>query len=249
MSLSRFIVLVSSFCLAALVFPTASQAQLFTEDEYNREFSFGLMMQPKGLGLDFRYGRYISSRRTEYLEAELLTIRHPKEIRIYNTSFTNTSPYTYGKQYYAYAGRFGYGNKFLLAEKKLKNTASISLNVAVGPVFLALKPVYLDLLQTDVNNNNYVVSKRVSANADINQNDVIGNSPFSKGFNELNFKMGGFAKAGFNFDWGDFTDEIMALEVGAYVDAFPQRVPIMLHTKNKYFFPSFYICVVFGNKW
>lgn len=235
--------------VAGLLLPNNLSAQRISNDGYNREFSFGVMAHPKGIGFDFRFGRYVSNGRIEYLEAEFLTIRHPKEIRIFNTAITNTNPYTFGKQNYAYLGRLGYGNKFMLTEKKLKNTASISLNVAAGPSFVLLKPVYLDLLQTDINNNNFVISEKVTEDSDINQNDVIGNSAFSKGFNELNFRMGAFAKAGFNFDWGDFSDEIKAIEVGVYVDAFPQRLPLMLYTENKYFFPSFYICAVFGNKW
>ncbi|MDL5051532.1 hypothetical protein QQ054_36620 [Oscillatoria amoena NRMC-F 0135] len=245
----RVIIRVVLFGVVAVHTPQQAWAQLINDNEYNREFSFGLMAHPRGVGLDLRFGRYISEGRVEYLEAEFLSIRHPKEIRIFNTGITNTSPYTYGKANSAYIGRLGYGNKFMLSEKKLKNTASISFNVAAGPVFAVLKPVYLDLLVTDVNNNNFVVTKKVTAGAEINQNDVIGNSPFSKGFNELSFRVGGFAKAGFNFDWGDFTDEIKAIEVGVYVDAFPQRLPLMLHTENKYFFPSFYICAVFGSKW
>ena len=241
--------IIALLVLATVLTSNTAMAQPVPNDGYNREFSFGVMAHPKGFGFDFRFGRYISNGRIEYLEAEFLTIRHPKEIRIYNTAITNTNPYTFGKLNYAYAGRVGYGNKFMLTEKKLKNTASISLNIAAGPTFALLKPVYLDILQTDINNNNFVISEKVNEGSDINQNDVIGNSAFSKGFNELNLKMGAFAKAGFNFDWGDFSDEIKAIEVGVYVDAFPQRLPLMLHTENKYIFPSFYICAVFGNKW
>lgn len=241
--------IIALLVLATVLTSNTAMAQPVPNDGYNREFSFGVMAHPKGFGFDFRFGRYISNGRIEYLEAEFLTIRHPKEIRIYNTAITNTNPYTFGKLNYAYAGRVGYGNKFMLTEKKLKNTASISLNIAAGPTFALLKPVYLDILQTDINNNNFVISEKVNEGSDINQNDVIGNSAFSKGFNELNLKMGAFAKAGFNFDWGDFSDEIKAIEIGVYVDAFPQRLPLMLHTENKYIFPSFYICAVFGNKW
>lgn len=235
--------------LASLLFSNSAAAQPVPNNGYNREFSFGVMAHPKGFGFDFRFGRYISNGRIEYLEAEFLTIRHPKEVRIFNTAITNTNSYTFGKQNYAYAGRLGYGNKFMLTEKKLKNTASISLNIAAGATFSLLKPVYLDILQTDINNNNFVISEKVDERTEINQDDVIGNSAFSKGFNELELKMGMFAKAGFNFDWGDFSDEIKAIEIGVYVDAFPQRLPLMLHTENKYIFPSFYICAVFGNKW
>ncbi len=249
MPLLKSKIILVSVVLLLLALPQYANAQRISNDDYNREFSFGIMGHPRGFGFDLRFGRYISNGRVEYLEAEFLTIRHPKEIRIYNTGITNTSPYTYGKLNYAYAGRLGYGNKFTLSEKKLKNTASISFNVAVGPVFTILKPVYLDVLETDVNNNNFVVSVKVADETNINQNNVIGNSPFSRGFNELNFRVGGFVKAGFNFDWGDFTDEIKAIEVGVFVDAFPQRLPLMLHTQNKYIFPSFYICAVFGNKW
>lgn len=249
MSILRYKKIIGAFVIALVFLPQLLNAQRVSNDEYNREFSFGVMAHPKGFGFDFRFGRYVSNGRIEYLEAEFLSIRHPKEVRIFNTGITNTNPYTYGKLNYAYIGRLGYGNKFMLTEKKLKNTASISFNVAVGPTFTMLKPVYLDLLQTDVNNNSYVISKKVTEDAEINQADVIGNSPFSKGFNELDFRLGAFAKAGFNFDWGDFSDEIKAIEVGVYVDAFPKQLPLMLYTENKYIFPSFYICAVFGNKW
>lgn len=230
-------------------FSMPASAQRISNENYNNEFSFGVMAHPKGVGIDLRFGRYVSNGRVKYFEAEFLSIRHPKEVRIFNTGITSSNPYTFGKINYAYAARLGYGNKYTLAEKRLKNTASVSFNWAVGPVFTVLKPVYLDLLQTDVNNADYVVSVKVSSQESINQNDVIGNSPFSKGMDELGFRMGAFAKAGFNFDWGDYTDEIKALEIGISLDAFPKRLPLVQYATNKYLFPSFYICAQFGNKW
>ena len=91
---NKYIVLI----VAAVIYllPVATNAQHISNDGYNREFSFGVMAHPRGVGVDFRFGRYVSNGRIEYLEAEFLTIRHPKEVRIFNTAITNTNPYTYG---------------------------------------------------------------------------------------------------------------------------------------------------------
>lgn len=235
--------------LLLVFFSMPAFSQRISNENYNNEFSFGVMAHPKGIGFDLRYGRYLTNGRVEYLEAEFLSLRHPKEVRIFNSGINPSNPYTFGKINYAYIARIGYGNKFTLAEKRLKNTSSVSFTMAFGPVIAALKPVYLDLLQTDVNNADYVLSVKVRENTIINQNDVIGNSPFSKGMDELGFRVGAFAKAGFNFDWGDYTDEIKALEIGISLDAFPKRLPLIQYATNKYLFPSFYICAQFGNKW
>lgn len=244
----KSLIIIAAFVV--LGFMQASGQRIVTGNDYSREFSFGAMAHPKGLGFNFRFGRVLSPTRVDFLETEFLGLRHPKEIRIWNTAQTNTNPYTYGKLNYAYALRVGYGNKFQLIEKKLKNTVSISLNVTAGPVLAVLKPVYLNLVVTDINNVPIgVITRKVTEESVIDQSEVLGNAPFSKGLNELNMKVGGYAKAGFNFDWGDFTDEIHAIEVGVFVDAFPERLPLMMKAKNKYLFPSFYICAVFGNKW
>ena len=50
------------------------------------EFSFGLNIHTSGWGIDFRKGKHIKGYKKRIYEAELVSMKHAKEIRSVNTS-------------------------------------------------------------------------------------------------------------------------------------------------------------------
>ena len=62
------------------------------------EFQFGLHMHTQGGGVTLRKGNYKGAFRIAWLGADLVILKHPKEIKISNPIYENGRPYVYGKQ-------------------------------------------------------------------------------------------------------------------------------------------------------
>ncbi|HEX7414339.1 MAG TPA: hypothetical protein VF411_09885, partial [Bacteroidia bacterium] len=60
---------------------------------------------------------------------------------------------------------------------------------------------------------------------------------------------GVYGKLGFSFEYGDRTNAIKSLELGAVVDCFPSAIPIMAYNKPENFFVTLYVAFHFGKRW
>jgi len=77
-----------------------------------------------------------------------------------------------------------------------------------------------------------------------------------KGIEEMKLIHGGVAKLGLSFEYGVLDDKIRAIETGVTIDLYYKKAPIMANINpvdgydpNSQFFLSFYISILYGNKW
>jgi hypothetical protein len=76
--------------------------------------------------------------------------------------------------------------------------------------------------------------------------EIYAKAAFTKGFNELKVVPGIYAKAGFNFEYSKEDKIIHAIELGAQINAFPKKIPIMAIDNNKAVFFSLFVSYRFG---
>ena len=81
------------------------------------------------------------------------------------------------------------------------------------------------------------------------RDNIYGRAAFTKGISETKVYPGLYAKAGFNFEFGNYTSIIKALEIGATVDIFPNPVPMMAYNDPEYWFLNIYLSVNFGKRY
>ena len=137
----------------------------------------------------------------------------------------------------------------IIDTKAERNGVEIRFVYSGGLSLEITKPIYLEILKPTPLTNQYdiVVEKY---DPEIHFIDSIyGRASFIYGINQLRFHPGGYAKIGFNFEYAPIFENVKALEIGAIIDVFPKEIPIMAFTKNKQFFLTFYITLMFGNKW
>ena len=67
-----------------------------------------------------------------------------------------------------------------------------------------------------------------------------------KGLNETKALPGLYAKGGFNFEYSREDKVIHAIEIGAQINAFPKKMPIMASEDNKAIFFSIFASYRFG---
>ena len=69
-----------------------------------------------------------------------------------------------------------------------------------------------------------------------------------KGWNELTFTPGVYAKAAVRFDYGSYNEVISAIEVGLNAEFYAKKIPQMVYNKEKQLFFSGYVAIIFGKR-
>ena len=231
---------------------TLASAQVNYEDKLNfeNEYTFGGQIYNKGIGLDFKFTKFKSIRKAIFFHTEITNIRNPKEIKLSNPIQDQTGIYTFNKMNQAFALHLGMGYRYYLAPKLANSDAAVSLNVSGGLSFAFLKPVYLNVYEIDAKDpNGRIVSYKVTEENAQPQYDIIGNSEFSKGLNELSTRVGLYTKVGLNVDWSDYLENVKSIEVGFIINAFASPLPLLRKYNNNNIYSTFYIAFCIGNKY
>jgi len=115
-----------------------------------------------------------------------------------------------------------------------------------GGVTLAMaKPVYLYI----INQNDFRSIESMKYDPDNHFIDnIYGRAPFLDGLGKTKFHPGIYAKAGLNFEFGEYNTRVKALEAGILVEGYPIPIPIMAFEDPHYFFLNFYLSFSFGKR-
>jgi hypothetical protein len=213
------------------------------------EVMFGAHMHPRGWGLSFQRGLVKTVDRTMLLSVELLGMKHPKEQKQFNPYLEDAKSFVYGKLNSMYILRPSIGVKRVLTEKLRKNGVEISLNSSIGPSLAFTKPVYLEIWKPADGASSQITIDVQKYDPEIHSiNNIYGRASSIKGLDELQFHPGVFFKTGFFFEYSPYQRGLRALEAGAMLDVYFDRVPIMALERNKEAFFNFYLNVYFGKK-
>jgi hypothetical protein len=216
---------------------------------YTKSSAFGILAHTRGYGLDYQWTRQRSVSNMQLMDLSVFELMHPKEMALPNPLQENSSPYVFGKINNLVALTFNYGTRKILGDRYIPSDIKVSFNYSFGPILGWLKPMYYDvkLLNPDGNQYDIIHAKFDPANIAYQQN-TIGNSDFTKGFNESFFMFGGNAKSSLSFEWGAYDYKYYALETGVMVDAFASPVPIFAGIKNDQVFINLYLCFSYGTR-
>lgn len=229
---------------------------------YDKEFTFDIRLHTHGLALGVNIGRLKTFYKTRFYQFEIGELRHPKEERESNENPNfggrSSRSFFFGKQNSLYVLRGGIGEKRYFSEKAKERGLAIGISYVVGPSIGLLKPYYLDLIRSGVDNTPEISSEKFSEeNAErfLDVRNIFGSSGFSRGISELSILPGIHAKAGVHFDWGAFDEFVKAIEAGVMIDAYFKKVPIMVETdeinnaENRPFFINLYLTLQLGKRW
>ncbi len=226
-----------------------SQGTVFEEKRtiYKKEQSYGILVHTTGWGLTYRYGKYTSGFTRNIYEVELLGKKHPKEIKTFSSLFDNSNGYNYGKSNSILMLRAGLGKHKTFISKQSVRGIAISSIFNVGLSILYAKPVYLEVINIDEEG---VISSEIERyNPNFHtQGDIIGKASCFRGFLNGKWYPGIYLKSALNFESSAVASKINALEVGAVLDLYARKVPIMTNELNRNYFFNFYVSLTFGSK-
>lgn len=256
----RFVVAVKNLLLLLtglvvfVVVPQRLQAQQTIYDDtrvlYRAEMLGGLTVHGNGWGLFFQHGKHRTARDRRMLGVEIVSMKHPKEVKSYNPFYEDSRGYFYGKVHSMLILRPTYGHKHQITDKIRSTGVEINTVWAIGPSIGLAKPVYLQIGSPDTFPYESITTERYDPEKHDVQN-IYGRATWFRGLGEIRPYIGGFARFGFNFENAGDAAGIKGLEVGASMDAYPQPVPIMAElddVENKQFFFQFYLSLFFGKK-
>lgn len=224
-------------------------AQLKQEEEgvlvYSRQSLFGLELRTNGYGAFYEYGRRRSARATTTYSLELSEIKNAKEEKGSGTNFfANT--YVYGKINNFYQAKLGFGQQIILGQKGNKNGVAVTAHFQGGLALGLLKPYYVDAL--DGIGQNRAIKYDSPDSTLFLSGPISGGSGFTVGWGEAKMKPGVFLKSALRFDFGRFNESVQALEIGMSVDAYSDKIPIMVYNEPKQLFFQGHLAFVFGRR-
>ena len=241
------IVICLLLCGVPLVLFAQRPASVQGEFLYKKANYASIFLHSDGWGVSYFNWRHKTYKRKVLFGVDVLNMKHPKEVKSFNVFNENSKGYVFGKLNYLYVIRPQFGYKKLLYDKLRPSGVEISYILTAGPSVGIARPVYLEILKFDQFVGIVPVEEKYNPEAH-NIFNIYGRARGGKGWGEIKFHPGLFAKAGLNFEYGVDSDGIKSMEVGVTADVFPTRIPLMANIDNKVVFVSFYIALQIGKK-
>jgi len=212
---------------------------------YRNEQSFGVFLNSTGWGLGYRYAKRVDYLNKRLIEVDFNNIKHPKEYKTNNPFFPNTKGFVFGKKNLFINLRLGYGFQHEMFRKIDRGGISIRRFISFGPSLGFYKPIYYEKL-IQVSQNTYRIEVAKFTEDIHSPYDIYSRASFFKGFDEIKFLPGLYAKAGVHFEYSKYDRLLHAIEFGATIDAYPKKVPIMATEDNKQIFLALFVSYRFG---
>jgi hypothetical protein len=220
------------------------------EEEGNLSFRkqsvLGIQLRTNGYGLFYELGKRRSPRFSNIYSAEFTEIKHRKEDKIGGPENLFSNSYVFGKQNNFYQLKFGFGQQYILGQKGNKNGVAVIGSLSGGLDLGFVKPYFLQVV--DSTGRGVTISYDQDTLNFLDRSSIIGGAGFTKGWNSVKVKPGLFLKAALRFDFGRYNEKVQALEIGMSVEAFGQKVPILVYTDKKQLFFQGHIAFVFGSR-
>ena len=238
-----YIPVIFSNCLTFAQGEIDDQEQIF----YRNERTFAAFLTSTGVGGSFRYAKRITAFKKTLYEIDLVSIKHPKEVKISTTISTLAGrSFVYGKLNHFYNLRAGIGLQKEIFQKFDKGGISIRYFYNFGPILGIKKPIYYNIYEISADGT--ITGQKIEK-FDITQHvdpRIMSKASYFKGIDEISFTPGLYGKAGFSFEFGKYDEILHAIETGIIFDAFLTRIPIMAIENNKQVFFSLFLSYRFG---
>lgn len=211
---------------------------------FRNERSFGLLLNSDGLGLSYRGAKRKDYRNKRLFEIDAGTLKDPREYK-QQSQWTQGNSYIFGKLNSTFFLRAGIGHQHELFKKADLGGIAVRYFYSAGPALAIYKPIYYEVLYL-IQGNEYEIKKEKFDASIASSQDIYGKASFTKGLDEAKVMPGLYAKGGFNFEYSKEDKVIHAIELGAQINAFPVKIPIMSGSENKSLFFSLFVSYRFG---
>ena len=224
------------------------QGELDEQDKifFRNERSYAVMLNSDGIGLSYREARRIDYLNKRLLEIDAGTLKHPKEYKTPISYSQNAGSFVFGKLNSVFYLRGGIGRQHEIFKKTDLGGVAIRYFYSAGPVIALYKPIYYKVLYSTANPEVIEIREEKFDVSIAVPWDIYSKASFTKGLKDTKALPGLYGKGGFNFEYSKEDKIIHAIEIGAQINAFPKRIPIMAYTDNKAIYFSLFVSYRFG---
>lgn len=244
----RRITLTYGFIFLILFFGTVGDvlAQVELGRGSSMRFYGGPVLRTYGYGVTAGF-RNINTKHTRTWQFDLVTHKHPREIKIINPNVQNPRPYVYGKLYRTAFMRFNTGYELPLIRRNDWNRLGVYLQAQGGITTAIQRPVYLSIYHRNGNDNSgFIRSERYDPNVHTRQEDILGYADDQAGWGELEYRLGLNLRAAVDLQWASDNGGFKSLRVGGIIDYFPGGLPMMALTENPKAPATLYVAFIWG---
>jgi hypothetical protein len=213
---------------------------------FRNERSVGILLNTDGFGLSYREGKRLDFLNKRILDVDLGTLKNPKEIKLSNPYYQTPGTFVYGKINSVIFIRGGFGHQHEVFKKADLGGIAIRYFYSGGPIFAIYKPIYYKILNATSISGEFNITEEKLDVTKFDPSMIYSKSSFFKGLNETKMLPGLFVKGGFNFEYSKQDKVIHAIELGAQLNFFPKKIPIMAENSNKAIFFSLFASYRFG---
>lgn len=212
---------------------------------FRNERSYAILLNTDGYGISYRGAKRIDYLNKRLLEFETGVLKHPKEFK--QSAYTQGGSFIFGKMNSTFYLRGSIGHQHEIFKKADLGGIAIRYFYSAGPVLAVYKPIYYRVLYPPAAGlDGYDIKEERFDESIAIPGDIYSRASFLKGLDETKILPGAFAKGGFNFEYSKEDKIIHAIELGAQINAFPKKVPIMAIKDNKSIFFSLFVSYRFG---
>lgn len=213
---------------------------------FSKQNVWGLQLRTNGYGFFFEHGVMKTRRKTSLYSFEFDELKSSKEQKSAAGLFSFNNPYIFGKQNYFYPVKLGYGQQYLLGQKGNKNGVAITAVYSAGLSVGLLRPYYLQV--NDSNSTRTIKYSKADSAVFTNDLAIVGSGGLGKGWGEIKPKFGLFAKGAIRFDYGRYNELVSGIEIGISIEAYSEKIPIMVAGKQQQFFFQGHLALVLGRR-
>ncbi|MFB0960359.1 MAG: hypothetical protein ACI9O4_002558 [Chitinophagales bacterium] len=241
----RYLILILFF-IAFTLFGRSQGAYEGPSLIYTNQVSGGAQLSTTGWGVQFNSGKYDGFYKIKTKGFEFVKIKHPKEFKLPNNGRDNSRRFAYGKLNSFQSLRLLRGAKQIVSDKIRHGAVAIGYKWGVGPNVGFVKPIYVEV--SKLTGTSVAVERYDPEIHDFNV--INGRANFLRGLDEMKLAFGAVAKIAATFEYSGDNEGVQQLEVGVVLDAFLNKVPIMIEeANNQRFFPSIFISYSVGKKY
>lgn len=213
---------------------------------HRKQTVFGLKLTTDGYGGSLEIGRARTVKKALLFQLDITERKHPKEEKQTGFNGQYSNAFIFGKINYVYPVKLGVQYQQLLGNKGNKNGVNITANVGAGVSMALLRPYMLDV---DKNGERaYVKYESADSIYFLDLGAIYGGPGFGTGWKDLSVTPGLYLKPALRFDYGRYNEVVSALEVGLTGEFYSKKIPQMIYQKQKQFFFSAYVALLFGKR-
>jgi len=240
--------LIFIFLMQGMISITFSQSESNLDGKIllRKELAGHVMIHTSGWGLGFRKAKHVTGYRKWLYEAEIVSFKDKKEVKMQNP-YNNGKSYVFGKLNYVYNLRLGAGFQKEIHGKPYWGGVQIKYLYSLGASVAFLRPYYLYVYK--IQKESFPVLVEQIYNDTLSLDLIYGRGSLLSGFNKLKVSPGAYGRFALNFEFGKADKRIIALEAGATLDFYFIPVAIMANNTNKRFFFNLYLALQYGKRY